>query len=439
MNILSKALRAGVEQLDAPIVEVPEVQHVTDEEINEAHAENQTISDVYATAKRELQDYLDLKEEVESQTASLENYVETLKYGLEAKEFSPTFAVLASKRLAQYAESAAVHTSAVGIESYSGDTLEDFYTDALEGFTEVLTKIGKALANSRDKMAKSLRATFNNWEKIPASYNRLIDRAIADLNSVELQGPVTVKLGKAAKVLNNNGAQPASYAKAIQATGKAVENYIAVVNGNLMQNTGAVETVVRECIGLDSEPGKVYLSISNHRSDFVSVFTGIEKSASYGDGLLGIRVEVVPGKVPNKALRPIEAAWEEGKKVVVAGADVEVELTPQQLSDILVAAKEQANMFPRYSELMDAAWTANEKVWEKIRGYLGHREYNMETGESRESNPLLRTEEGQVLADLIDGLMDMCYTSYNFLNGILMKQQVEIIDAALDLVKRAAK
>ncbi len=252
-------------------VEVPEVQDVSEDEVYEAdeHLEHESVSRV--EEEHDLRSAEAALEEIDTQVASLENYIDVLEHGIEATQYSPQFAAMVQSSMEEHAELFGEGGPAVSLESYGHDNLGEYYQAALEGFKEQLIKYEqlreRILKGVYNKVANT--AVIAKRNSIAKSLQQKADAGLNQLASVSNSGKVEISLKGLKGRIAVNGAVPTNIAAAIKkdqaAMNELLKNYAPSALAYMKEAKGAAKDAIDKLKSKDKESGKNGLEVFAQR------------------------------------------------------------------------------------------------------------------------------------------------------------------------------
>jgi len=173
--------------LDEAEVEVPDVQdEVTEDAVIEAEDDIEEADEEIEEEIEELEEAEEIAEEIEEEQASVEHFMTVLQHGIKTKTFSPQFVATAQHKLDKLNETFGGEVGVPSLESYNGDSLEDYYTASLESFQGFMRRLGDAAERLERKVFGKLvnAGVIERFKKKGAAVNTRADDLVAKLNAL---------------------------------------------------------------------------------------------------------------------------------------------------------------------------------------------------------------------------------------------------------------
>mgnify|MGYP001471123203 CR=1 FL=1 len=319
-------------------VEVPEVADVDDAELYEAEDQLEEAEQERLEREYHEKEVVSTIQEAEAIHTSIENYMEVLGLGIESGEFSPQFAAIAGTDLKRFNQILGGTEDAVpAFESYDHDSLEQFYTESLEGFKEVAGKLVETV-KSVSKGAVDYVGMIGTNEKAASAINTKADALLGKLSSSEISdGEIALKnLGR---VFSVEGKVPQNLIQAVNADQKGFQT---LASNHFKNSVSYYEDAVKAGSDALKKPGEAGAVIEA----FAKKPTPNEQIAK-SVKLLGCEVSTFDSgaDLPKNTNRAVADALSErlGEQVIMFDAykkaDGSVKLDKTQVTALLKAAK----------------------------------------------------------------------------------------------------
>jgi hypothetical protein len=213
----------GVEEYSAPDdVEVPEVAEVDDAELYEAEDQLEEVEQERLEREHHEKEVISTIQEAEAIHTSIENYMDVLSLGIESGEFSAQFAAIAGTDLKRFNQIlGGAEDDVPSFESYNHDSIEQFYTESLEGFKEVAGKLVETV-KSVSKGAIDYVGMIGTNEKAAAAINTKADALLGKLSSSEVSDS-EIALKSLGRVFTIEGNVPQNLIQAVNADQKGFQ------------------------------------------------------------------------------------------------------------------------------------------------------------------------------------------------------------------------
>ncbi|QBJ02637.1 virion structural protein [Pseudomonas phage Psa21] len=194
---------AGSEETDSAEddgvdIDIPDVDVETDEddvaeaeeEAAEALAEDEELEDEIVDTSKSV-------DELDEDTASVEEFIGVLQHGIRTKRFNAQTVALAQSKLQKLSGKWQSESPVIpSMEDYSEQNLAEYYTNSLESFSSFLKKIKHVRDQFLDNFAKKMndKIHLKAVETEIAAINKALDVQIVRIKGLELTEAATVKV-----------------------------------------------------------------------------------------------------------------------------------------------------------------------------------------------------------------------------------------------------
>lgn len=235
-------------QYTAPEVEVPEVQAVTDDQVDDAEDNYEEASTTVDEAEDGVDEVREDLTEMDEARESLEFYQTILQHGLDNQQYSPQAVATIQHGLEKFGATFGVSGEVTALEDYGTDdaSLALYYEAGLESVDGFL----KRLASVVDRPLQNLGNSIDKWseghEKKAKALNTKADAVLNDLSKVKSGSKATFKLSTSASSLRYFGGQDAkTINEALDRDFKAQDHLV----GSLLRDSATYHNQISEKTG----------------------------------------------------------------------------------------------------------------------------------------------------------------------------------------------